>query len=62
MRNPCRRDCPDRMPGCNCEKRKAWKFQQAQIRDAIRRERSVVIFIRDCQRRIARRYHSPREK
>ena len=23
--NPCKRDCPDRQPGCNCERRKAWR-------------------------------------
>lgn len=23
--HPCRRDCPDRQPGCNCERRKAWR-------------------------------------
>ena len=23
--NPCRKDCPDRYPGCNCERRKAWR-------------------------------------
>ena len=22
---PCRKDCPERTPGCNCEKRKAWR-------------------------------------
>ena len=22
--NPCKRDCADRYPGCNCETRKAW--------------------------------------
>lgn len=23
--NPCRKDCPERQPGCNCEKRRAWR-------------------------------------
>lgn len=23
--NPCRKDCPDRQPGCNCEKRREWR-------------------------------------
>ena len=23
--NPCRKDCPERQPGCNCERRKAWR-------------------------------------
>lgn len=25
--NPCGPDCPDRRPGCNCKKRKAWKAE-----------------------------------
>lgn len=23
--HPCRKDCHDRYPGCNCERRKAWR-------------------------------------
>ena len=23
--NPCTRDCVDRKPGCNCERRKKWR-------------------------------------
>ena len=34
MKNPCTRDCPDRHPGCECEKRRAWKFQQKKIQEA----------------------------
>ena len=26
-KSPCTRECPDRKPGCNCEKRKAWKAE-----------------------------------
>lgn len=37
MKNPCQRDCPDRSPGCNCERRQAWKFQQAQLKERRRR-------------------------
>ena len=40
MKNPCTRDCPDRAPGCNCEKRKAWKFYRAQAKDE--KERAVI--------------------
>lgn len=24
MKQPCVKDCPDRAPGCCCEKRRAW--------------------------------------
>ena len=24
-KSPCTRECPDRKPGCDCEKRQAWK-------------------------------------
>ena len=41
MINPCTKDCPDRHPGCECEKRRAWKWHQAQIKEAKRRERIV---------------------
>ena len=37
MKNPCTRECPDRFPGCDCERRKAWKFQQAQLKERRRR-------------------------
>ena len=47
MKNPCRRDCPDRAPGCNCEKREAWKFQQAQIKDAKERRNLIHAYFRD---------------
>jgi len=39
MDNPCTKDCPDRKPGCNCEKRKAYKWQQDQIKEAKKRDR-----------------------
>ena len=41
MDNPCTRECPDRTPGCDCEKRKAYKWQQEQIKEAKKRERLV---------------------
>lgn len=47
MKNPCRRDCPDRAPGCSCIKREAWKFQQAQIKDAKERRNLVRAYFRD---------------
>lgn len=47
MKNPCTRDCPERYPGCNCERRQAWKFQQARIREAKRRERTADDFMID---------------
>ena len=62
MKNPCRRDCPDRAPGCNCERRKAWKFQQAQIRDARDKKNAIRFYFRDTAIRLERRGHIPKKK
>lgn len=62
MKNPCRRDCPDRSPGCNCERRKAWKFQQAQIRDARDKKNAIRFYFRDTAIRLERRGHIPKKK
>lgn len=48
MKNPCRRECPERTPGCHCEKREAWKFYQKQIKDARKREANVSAYQRDA--------------
>lgn len=53
MRNPCTRDCPDRQPGCNCEKRKAWKFLHEQAK-ARGRKNTVDLYIQDTVQRIRR--------
>lgn len=37
--NPCTRDCPDRSPGCNCEKRKAWVAEKNKWKDIIYKDR-----------------------
>lgn len=62
MRNPCTRDCPDREPGCNCEKRKAWKFLRAQARDAKERLDSPHWYLRDTAHRLRRRGYFPKNK
>ena len=62
MTNPCRRDCPDRTPGCNCEKRKAWKFQQEQIKAARRNGYPVRFYFRDTMHRLKRNGYLPRDK
>ncbi len=59
MINPCTRECPDRTPGCDCEKRKAWKWQQEQIKETRKRERLVGDYRREkirSSRRKHRRY------
>ena len=33
IENPCKRDCPDRRPGCCCQKRKEWVEQQKDIKN-----------------------------
>lgn len=52
MQNPCTRDCLDRYPGCDCEKRKAYKWQQEQVKEARRRENAVAYYKRDKLRSI----------
>lgn len=37
--NPCTRDCPDRKPGCNCDKRKEYKKLYDERKAAIDKER-----------------------
>lgn len=51
MKNPCTRECPDRTPGCNCERREAYKFQQTQEKEARRRESIVNNYFADSVRR-----------
>ena len=51
MINPCTKDCPDRHPGCECEKRRAWIWQQEQIKEAKRRERIVDNYFASSVRR-----------
>ena len=52
MRNPCTRDCPDRKPGCECEKRRAWKWQQEQAKEARRRSSIVDNYITESIRAV----------
>lgn len=60
MRNPCRKTCPDRTPGCCCEKREAWLFCLDQERKARRREHLLDNYqrdaVKDSQKPIRRRH------
>ena len=38
--NPCRRDCPERKPGCNCEKRKEWRKEYEAKKETIYRDKN----------------------
>ena len=42
---PCRRDCPDRQPGCHCDLKKQWdaekEAKKKMIHDAKEREYAV---------------------
>ena len=33
---PCKADCPDRKPGCFCEKKKSWNEKRYAEKQAIR--------------------------
>ena len=37
--NPCKRDCPERKPGCNCEKRIEWKQAVAERKEIVKEAR-----------------------
>ncbi len=56
MDNPCTRDCPERYPGCNCERRKAWKWQENRRKEARRREHVVDEYRRDKVRGSRRKH------
>ncbi len=47
-RCPCRRECPDRTPGCNCEKRAAWRASLEEIKKEQRREKALSLYQRDA--------------
>lgn len=40
LNNPCVRNCPERSPGCCCEKRKAWLGKHRELK---RRQRIEAI-------------------
>lgn len=50
MRNPCGKACPDRIPGCCCEKRRAWLFCLKQEKEARERVRMLEGFQADSTR------------
>lgn len=50
-RCPCRRECPDRTPGCNCEKRRAWLAYREEIKKERRREQGLNTYQIDAVRK-----------
>ena len=62
MKNPCTRDCPDRRPGCDCEKRRALKWQLERIKAAKRRDSDFGLFVRDKYRRLRRQDYLPKDR
>lgn len=50
MRNPCGKACPDRTPGCCCEKRQAWLFCLKQEKEARERVKVLEGFQADSSR------------
>jgi len=51
MKNPCTRECPDRTPGCECEKRRAWLWLREQEKEKRRKVSLVENYISDAARR-----------
>ena len=50
---PCKRDCPDRKPGCFCERKKAWDLQQEEKKQMIleaKKKASMVLGVRNPDR------------
>ena len=50
---PCKRDCPDRKPGCLCEKKKAWDSQQETKKQMIieaKKKTSMIMGVRNPER------------
>ena len=39
---PCRKNCPDRQPGCFCEKKRAWNESQEAKKQKIKEEKLKV--------------------
>lgn len=37
---PCTPDCPNRQPGCNCQKRKEWVVEKNERKQKIYEEKS----------------------
>ena len=33
---PCKRDCPERYPGCFCDKKREWNERYGAMKEAIR--------------------------
>ena len=50
MKNPCTRECPDRTPGCECEKRRAWLWLRDQEKEKRRKVSLVENYISDAVR------------
>ena len=50
---PCRRDCPDRAPGCFCDKKKAWNASQEAKKQQLfeaKKKDSMVLEVRNPER------------
>lgn len=39
--HPCKRECPDRKPGCNCEKRKEFLKIKEERKEKIRKHKET---------------------
>ena len=54
MKNPCTKECPDRTPGCECEKRRAWLWLREQEQEQRRKEKLISDYISDAVRKTKR--------
>jgi len=54
MKNPCRRDCPDREPGCCCEARREWLAKREAGKQKERKRRLIEGYQIDAQEKVMR--------
>lgn len=50
---PCKRDCPDRFPGCYCEKKQEWDVQKRAKKQAIydaKKKHDMIMGVRNPER------------
>ena len=50
MKQPCMKDCPDRAPGCCCEKRRDWLREHRDRKKKERAEKEIAAYQASARR------------